>query len=131
MEDYPYLLYAAFEHKNFFCIRDSLAVYRIVEGSLSHQVDIKKSFLFEKSTYEIRKFFADKYGQKIAAFDSGAVLKTIYERERSKNNSTGLKRNYKMIKKEFCITNKVNVAAYLKKFVKVFIPYGIIVFCRK
>ena len=44
-------------------LEDVTAVYRILSNSLSHSSDIKKELSFFKSTYNCRKYYADKYGK--------------------------------------------------------------------
>ncbi|MEE3410072.1 MAG: glycosyltransferase [Treponema sp.] len=107
MEDYPFYLYAAFESKIYF-INETLAVYRVVENSLSHQVDINKELRFEKSVYDIKKFFADKYSLKIGSWNEKRICKKI-----------------KRARKQSVLCEKI------KRLLKCFVPYGFIVLKRR
>ena len=107
MEDYPFYLYAAFESKIYF-MNDLLAVYRVVENSLSHQVDINKQLRFEKSVYDIKKFFADKYSLKIGSWNEKRMCKKI-----------------KKARKQSVLCEKI------KRLLKCFVPYGFIVLKRR
>lgn len=60
MEDYPEWLWFAGNSKITF-IQKSLAVYRELNDSASHILNVEKQFRFEKSNREIRQFYANKY----------------------------------------------------------------------
>lgn len=60
MGDYPMWLYFSHESKVKFFDKVT-AVYRVLENSASHSVDVEKQFRFEKSNREIRQFYANKY----------------------------------------------------------------------
>ena len=60
MGDYPMWLYFSHESKVKFFDKTT-AVYRVLENSASHSVDVEKQFRFEKSNREIRQFYANKY----------------------------------------------------------------------
>ena len=60
MGDYPIWLYFAHETKIKF-IDISSGVYRILENSASHNIDINKTLVFHKSFYEIKAYFAQRY----------------------------------------------------------------------
>lgn len=105
MEDYPFLLYAAFESSIYF-INRLFAVYRVVENSLSHQVDLDKQLNFKKSVYEIRKFFSERYSLKLEPWNEKVEYKKLLNKEN-------------------------NLVKFVKKIFKAFIPYGLIVLRRK
>ena len=103
MEDYPFLIYAAFNSKIYF-INQTLAVYRVVENSISHQTNIEKKLKYEQSVYDVKKYFADKYNVQIPAFDINVERKKILQEK-----STAHK-----------------IFKIIKKIIKALIPYGII-----
>lgn len=59
--DYPLWLYISIYSKVGF-IDSVLGVYRVLLNSASHNVDYKKKFNFVKSVYDMKLFFANKYG---------------------------------------------------------------------
>lgn len=78
MEDYPMWLYFAHESRIKF-LKQKLACYRVVENSASHNLNIEKQLAFEKSYWEIKNFFSEKYLKKtITAFDEHFTLAYIY-----------------------------------------------------
>ncbi|MGN0739621.1 MAG: glycosyltransferase [Treponema sp.] len=126
MEDYPFLIYAAFEKRNFFFFNESLAVYRILSGSLSHPASLKSEYNFVYNTYELRKFFANKYHENIENWNPDTVINSLYQNALScSTNKSMLKTEYNLLKKEFGIKNEVKIGKW-KKIIKAFIPYGII-----
>ena len=68
MGDYPMWLFAALNSKIFF-IDKCTACYRVLNNSASHSPDENKLVEFEKSVYEVRKFFAAKARLQIDNFD--------------------------------------------------------------
>ncbi|HAF30218.1 MAG TPA: hypothetical protein DCG75_14345 [Bacteroidales bacterium] len=58
MGDYPLWLYIALKSKIYF-LDDVTGVYRILNESLSHSIDIKKRETFVKSSNSIKQFFLD------------------------------------------------------------------------
>ena len=61
MGDYPIWLYAA--HTSKIKMLDTVtSVYRILVNSASHSTDINKELKFNESVFDIRRFFAEKYG---------------------------------------------------------------------
>ncbi len=108
MEDYPFLIYAAYNSRIYF-IDQPLAVYRVVENSISHQTNIEKKLKYEHSVYDIKKFFADKYNVQIPAFNINVERKKILQEK-----STAHK-----------------IFKLIKKILKAFIPYGIIKLFKK
>ena len=107
MEDYPFLIYAAFE-SNIFFIDDIFAVYRVIDNSVSHQTDFSKRLNFEKSVYEIKKFFSDRYSINIEPWNEKEIINNIKKKQ-----------------------SKKSILIYIKKIIKCFIPYGIIILFRK
>lgn len=80
MEDFPMWLHFAHESRIKF-IDKVTSVYRVLENSASHSKDIKKQLVFEKSYWEIKNFFSEKYlNRMIPAFDEHLVLAYIYLR---------------------------------------------------
>lgn len=80
MGDYPMWLYFAHESRIKF-IDKVTSVYRVLENSASHSLNIEKQLAFEKSYWKIRKFFSEKYlNRTIPAFDEHLVLAYIYLR---------------------------------------------------
>lgn len=77
MGDYPMWLYFSHESKVKF-IDKVTAVYRVLENSASHSVDVNKQFKFEKSNREIRQFFADKYNIDVIFEDDSCIKFYIY-----------------------------------------------------
>ena len=103
MEDYPFLIYAAYNTKMYF-IDKPMAVYRVVENSISHQTNIDKKLRYEQSVYDVKKFFADKYNVQIPAFDINQ------ERKKILNEKSFIHKSLKLF----------------KNIIKAFIPYGLI-----
>ncbi len=68
MEDYPMWIWMM-KNSNIHFIDDYLAAYRIITDSVSRSSNIEKQISFEENTWEIRKFFAEKYGINIKTFD--------------------------------------------------------------
>lgn len=58
MEDYPEWLWFSSKSRIKF-IKETLAVYRRLDNSVSHKGIIEKQFMFNKCYYEIASFFAD------------------------------------------------------------------------
>lgn len=77
MGDYPMWVYFSHECKvKFFDI--VTAVYRVLENSASHSVDVAKLFRFEKSNREIRQFYANKYNVNVDFEDDAFIKFYIY-----------------------------------------------------
>lgn len=77
MGDYPMWLYFAHESKIKFFDKDT-AVYRVLENSASHSVDVEKQLEFSSSYYNISKYFAELYNFEIPEFDKEKILFDIY-----------------------------------------------------
>jgi glycosyltransferase involved in cell wall biosynthesis len=77
MEDYPMWLYFSKNSRLEF-LNEYFACYRALEGSASHQTDFDKAFLFAKSFYAIRKFFAEKYNFSCESFSDEKIKFGIY-----------------------------------------------------
>lgn len=104
MEDYPLWLYMSKERKIKF-LSQKLAFYRVIENSASHNINIEKQLAFEKSYWEIKNFFSEKYlNRTIPAFDEHFALAYIYLRNGDR----------KAAKKEFLQSREqtFNVRAY-------------------
>jgi hypothetical protein len=77
MGDYPMWLYFAHESKVKFFDKVT-AVYRVLENSASHSVDVEKQLEFSSSYYNISKYFAELYNFEIPEFDKEKILFDIY-----------------------------------------------------
>ena len=75
--DYPMWLYFAHESKVKF-FNETTAVYRVLENSASHSVDVEKQLEFSSSYYNISKYFAELYNFEIPEFDKEKILFDIY-----------------------------------------------------
>lgn len=62
MGDYPLWLYIAGHSKVHF-MNETTAVYRVLDNSASHHVDLKENIAFILSAYEISSFFMNKYNK--------------------------------------------------------------------
>ncbi len=61
MGDYPLWLYLA-KHSNIHFMHEVMGVYRVLKHSASHSTDIKKMMSFLRGVYDVRCFFANRYG---------------------------------------------------------------------
>lgn len=61
MGDYPIWLYFAY-YTNWHFLNEVTGCYRILQESAAHSTDSKKLIDFTRSYYEIRLFYAEKYG---------------------------------------------------------------------
>lgn len=77
MGDYPMWLYFSHESKVKFFDKVT-AVYRVLENSASHSVDIEKQLEFSSSYYNISKYFAELYNFEIPEFEKEKILFDIY-----------------------------------------------------
>ena len=77
MGDYPMWLYFSHESEIKFFDKDT-AVYRVLENSASHSLDVAKQFRFEKSNREIRQFYANKYNVNVDFEDDAFIKFYIY-----------------------------------------------------
>lgn len=77
MGDYPMWLYFSHESKVKFFDKVT-AVYRVLEESASHSVDVEKQLEFSSSYYNISKYFAELYNFEIPEFDIEKLLFDIY-----------------------------------------------------
>lgn len=62
MGDYPLWLYFL-AHSKSLCMEERMGVYRELEQSASHFKDMERTIKFSMSTYQVRVFFASKYGR--------------------------------------------------------------------
>ena len=133
MEDYPFNIYALY-NSNVFFINKELAVYRILDGSTSHQINLRKQFLFEQNTYYIKKYFSEKFNETIRDFDEIKVLKKIVHELSSKQiDKRQLKKENNLICKEFKIRKMSlrKIVKIIKKIIKYVLPYGLCVLLKK
>ena len=112
MEDYPFLIYTAFE-SNLFFFSDTFAVYRVLDNSVSHQTDIQKKITFEKSVYNIKQYFSERYSFSIEPFNETKLYEDF------------ICRNSKLL----CFLKAIKKT--LKQIIKMIIPYGIILLIQK
>lgn len=103
VEDYPFLIYAAYESLIYF-LNMTMAVYRVIDNSVSHQVDTDKLLRYKKSTYDVEAFFSNRYSIPIEEWDEKKKLKEVLAKRKNKKDPFRL----------------------LKRIIKCFIPYGII-----
>lgn len=125
MEDYPLNIYAAF-NSYIYCFDEVFAVYRVLEGSVSHSQGLKKAFSFSKNVYEIRLFFSKLYNVDIENWDDSQKLRQIYNAFCKKsNNKFSIRQEYINTCKELSIKPKNNFSIYhiLKKVIKYLLPY--------
>lgn len=109
MEDYPMWLWFAHESKIQF-IDDVFAVYRVLENSASHNVDVEKSIRFNSNIEVIRKFFSEYFSisvdikneNEIAFYVYVNVLIKQYTKETAKKLRQIYKKNSKKSIKLLC-----------------------------
>lgn len=133
MEDYPFNIYALY-NSNVFFINKELAVYRILDGSTSHQINLRKQFLFEQNTFYIKKYFSEKYNENIKDFDANTILKNIVNELSLKQiDKKKLKKEYKIIRKDYNLQKHTfrNLLKIFKNIIKYILPYGIYVLLQK
>lgn len=87
MEDFPMWLYFSHESKVKFFDKDT-AVYRVLENSASHSVDVEKQFRFNKNIYNIREFYSKRFDISIEERDDEKELFYIYYRKNIKRYSS-------------------------------------------
>lgn len=83
MGDYPMWLYFSHESKVKFFDKTT-TVYRVLEESASHSVDIDKEILYRKSIYDVRDFYSKKYDINIEERDENKELFYILYRKNIK-----------------------------------------------
>ena len=134
MEDYPFIIYAFFESKVYF-MNDALAVYRIIKNSLSHQESLIKMYKFDKNTWEIKKFFADKYSYDIPQFSDESELYYHYKQLLNRNNKRILKKEYKDMCNELALSANYAKRMQLKNIIhtilKFLLPYSVVTNIKK
>ena len=87
MGDYPMWLYFSHESKVKFFDKTT-AVYRVLENSASHSVDVEKQFRFNKNIYNIREFYSKRFDISIEERDDEKELFYIYYRKNIKRYSS-------------------------------------------
>lgn len=124
-EDYPLNIYSFFE-SNVYYMSEPLAVYRVIKGSLCHQINPHKQFIFEKSIYNIRIFFANKYNISIEVKTDKDFFELV------KNSFSVNKSELESLRKELSLTKEYNfLILYFKKVLKNILPYGFVNFLKK
>ena len=124
MEDYPLNIYCFYESYIYY-FSEPLGVYRVINDSLCHQVNPKKQFIFEKSVYEIRKFFANKYDivvNELSNYDLYAKVRNLSSIDKNK---------LKSLRKELGLSKNNEYFLLIKRIIKNILPYGIVVFMRR
>jgi len=110
LEDYPFLIYTAFESFIYF-LDITMAVYRIVDNSVSHQVDIEKMLRFKKSGYDIQDFYSKRYYIPIEKWDEKKKRNQILSSQKKKKEP-------------------ILIVLILKKIIKCLMPYGLLKLLR-
>ena len=108
VEDYPFLIYTAFESMMYF-IDMPMAVYRVIQNSVSHQTDIDKILRYKKSTCDVESFFSKRYSLPYEEWDETKKRKEVLAK----------------------MNNKKNPFDTLRKIIKCLVPYGIIKLAEK
>jgi len=128
MGDYPMWLYFSHESKIKF-MELVTSVYRVLENSASHSVDVEKQFDFKKNVYEIRRFFSDLYSVDYIACSNDEIYFYVYlqelKRQYGKHNANLLRYYYK----KSSVKNVKNFIFYLCSFF--YWSWSILNFCRK
>ena len=121
MEDYPLNIYAFFESYVYY-MSEPMGVYRVIKDSLCHQVNPKKQFKFEKSIYDIRIFFAERYGLNIQQLSDNDIYNIV------KNSYSVDKKELDSLRVELGLPKEKNQSIILiKKIIKNILPYGFVV----
>ncbi|MDY5886611.1 MAG: glycosyltransferase [Treponema sp.] len=68
MEDYPMWLWFSMNSKIVY-MDNRFIVYRVLENSISHQIDIEKQLSYQKSVINIRNYYLEKNKQPILPID--------------------------------------------------------------
>lgn len=117
MGDYPMWLYFVHESKVKF-LNTVSSVYRVLENSASHSVDMKKSISFAKSTWEIQNFFSKKYmNQETSVFDEHLWRAYFYL---NSNNRKNAKKEFVLCKEQ---TIKVRIYEIVCSFELLFVLF--------
>ena len=129
MGDYPMWLYFSHESEIKFIDKDT-AVYRVLENSASHSVDVEKMFRFDKSCMEIQIFYSNKYNVNIELKDDSFIkfyvcvnmLKNKYNSDIAKLVRLEYKKtnnkNYKMFVYYVCAQNACFWSFFIKYLCK-------------
>lgn len=138
MEDLPFLLYTSYENRNFHFIEEPVAVYRVIDNSLSHQKELRKKLEYIKSIYDIRSYFAERFGISYPDFDIDFTLYDTYReflaQLKTKNEKNKLKKEYEQLCEELHLKpyspkkelsrNAGSPLNIIKKLLKFLLPYG-------
>ena len=77
MGDYPMWLWFSHESKIKFFDKVT-AVYRVLENSASHSIDVEKQFRFEKNVNEIQSFFSNLYSMHYESLSDEIIYFGLY-----------------------------------------------------
>jgi len=105
MGDYPMWLYFSHESKVKFFDKVT-AVYRVLENSASHSVDIDKEILYRKSIYDVKDFYSKKYDINMEERDENKELFYILYRKNIKKYTNENYEEMRILFKK--ILNKTN-----------------------
>ena len=72
MEDYPMWLWFSMNSKIVY-MDNRFIVYRVLENSISHQIDIEKQLSYQKSVINIRNYYLEKNKQPILPIDENKL----------------------------------------------------------
>ena len=72
MEDYPMWLWFSMNSKIVY-MDNRFIVYRVLENSISHQIDIEKQLTYQKSVINIRNYYLEKNKQPILPIDENKL----------------------------------------------------------
>lgn len=101
MGDYPMWLYFSHESKVKF-IDEVTAVYRVLENSASHSLDVEKQFRFEKNTEEIKDFYSKLFSVSYELLEDEIIYFRVYVTKLKKEYSND---NAKKLRLAFSIKN--------------------------
>ena len=127
MEDYPIWLWF-YKNSKVSYLSTPLACYKYSNESVSNTKNIEKQISFLKSTYDIRNFYAAKYGGQIKKFEDDETAKSLifcqllnsYDREKAQKMRNVLlkKHTLKNIIKSLMISNNffANIGKIIVKY---------------
>ena len=95
-----------------------MGVYRVIENSASHSVDVEKQFRFEKSNRDIRGFFANRYIVD-TRFEDDAYIKfyiyvNVLKKKYDKNIAKLMRKEYRKTKEKKIKQTIYNISSLSK-----------------